>query len=189
MHQKRERPAVPKEAQDRSESAARSRPDIRSTRESYSTLQRADAAPLPPRVPPGPRSSTCRRHGSSRILAEKAAALAGRRQHQTPGCHHERSVVCQRDRGPPDNATEARRVCWGVPPRSPPRPSRSRARRCRPILHTTMVNRMIADWTARGYLGSLFQETGGPVVSYRNGDWISNTDLTPLERNASRDGV
>ena len=50
---------------------------------------------------------------------------------------------------------------------------------------TTMVNRMIADWTARGYLGSLFQETGGPVVSYRNGNWINNTDLTPLERNAA----
>ena len=47
--------------------------------------------------------------------------------------------------------------------------------------HTTIVNKMIADWTARGYLGSLFQDTGGPVVSYRNGNWITG-DFVPLGR-------
>jgi hypothetical protein len=50
--------------------------------------------------------------------------------------------------------------------------------------HTTMVNRMIADWTAKGYLGLPHQEPGGPVVPYRSGNWINSTEIAPLGREA-----
>jgi hypothetical protein len=48
-----------------------------------------------------------------------------------------------------------------------------------------MVNTMVADWTARGHLGSVFQDTGGPVLSYRGGTWVSGRDALPMGR---RDG-
>ena len=47
--------------------------------------------------------------------------------------------------------------------------------------HAKMVNQMVADWTARGYFGSLFQENvGGPVVTFKNGNWISNANSNSL---------